>query len=261
MIASVIMIITVFVSYHYIPYANTDNTENYTLTPEDLIVTIFDVGHGDTIFVHHNDSDMLIDCGGYYPDLKIRDYVIRNNIKDLDYVIITHDHMDHTSALTDVMTMTKVNKLITNDDIKRNDKIQFGDIDIIVLNPPEKEYYSNENDNSIVLMMEYDGIKLLLEGDAEHVAERNMINSELDLDCDILKVAHHGSDTSTSEEFIKASTPSISIVSTQDDINTSFDDSVRKTLEDIGSRVYTTPEYGDIVVTVNDGEYTIVTEK
>jgi len=139
------------------------------------------------------------------------------------------------------------------------DKIPFGDANITMI-APNSEEYSDINDTSIVLMVEFDGVNLLLTGDASKQSEEEILKmaaeNQFDLDCDVLKVGHHGSRTASMEAFIEAISPEYAIVMVAEENSYGLpDEDVLERLERHGTVVYQTKDEGDIKLTIDDGQY------
>ncbi len=244
-----------------VPITNDVLIQNYTTKDDDLVITFMDVGHGDAIFIHKENHTMIVDCGGYYPNTKILSYLTANNVDTIDFLVLTHNHLDHVCAAQDIQREHIVDAVYTYNNLNRGETFTFTDNVIIeVINPPEINNYELENDKSIVLKVTYDNVSVLLTGDATKIAEQNMIDSGIDLNSDILKVAHHGGCSSTSVEFVNSVSPDISIISTEFH-RISYHKIVEDILSSFGSKIYDTDTYGDIVVVINDGNYTINTLK
>ena len=150
-------------------------------------------------------------------------------------------------------------KYYADDYIRVGDTIPFGNAKVTMLAPNSAEY-SDTNDYSIVLMVEFEGVKLLLTGDAGKESEDEMLefaqNNNFDLDCDILKVSHHGSRTANTEAFIKAVTPEYAIVMVEEENSYGLpDEDVLERLENQGSVIYQTKDMGDIHLIINDGSF------
>ncbi|MBQ9267312.1 MAG: MBL fold metallo-hydrolase [Clostridia bacterium] len=146
-----------------------------------------------------------------------------------------------------------------NDYIRVGDEIPFGNAKVTML-APNASKYSDTNDYSIVLMVEFEGVKLLLTGDAGKLSEKEMLKyaaeNDFDLKADILKVGHHGSRTANTEEFIAKVQPSHSIMMVGKDNSYGLpDEDVIERLEKHGSVIYQTQDAGDVKLTINDGKY------
>lgn len=164
---------------------------------------------------------------------------------------------EYNSQLDD----SEVGELVYNkeDYIRVGDKIAFGDANITILAPNSAEY-SDINDTSIVLLVEFEGIKMLLTGDAGEVSEKEILayanTHNIDLNCDILKVGHHGSRTASTEAFIAAVDPEYSIIMVEAGHAYGLpDEDVIERLESQGSTIFQTTNEGDIKLTIDDGEF------
>ena len=139
------------------------------------------------------------------------------------------------------------------------DKIKFGNATVTLL-APNSAKYSDTNDYSIVVMVEFEGVKLLLTGDAGKASEREILAyaeaSGFDLDCDILKVAHHGSRTANTDAFISAVKPEYAVIMVEEGNSYGLpDEDVIERFENVGAKVYMTQDVGDIKLTIDDGAY------
>lgn len=145
------------------------------------------------------------------------------------------------------------------DYIRVGDTIPFGNAKITMIAPNSAEY-SDTNDYSIVLMVEFEGVKLLLTGDAGEKSEEEMLeyakNNNFDLNCDILKVGHHGSRTANTEAFISAVDPEYAIVMVAEENSYGLpDEDVLERLEKHGATIYQTKNKGDIHLIIDDGSF------
>jgi competence protein ComEC len=146
-----------------------------------------------------------------------------------------------------------------SDYFRVGDKIQFGNALITIL-APNSASYSDTNDYSIVLLVEFEDVRLLLTGDAGVLSEREMLEyasrNGINLDCNILKVGHHGSRTASSEAFISAVRPEHAIVMVAKENSYGLpDEDVIERLERYGSTIYMTKDYSDILLVIDDGSY------
>ena len=153
-------------------------------------------------------------------------------------------------------------KMIFNpeDYFRVGDTIPFGNAKVTILGPNSSKY-SDTNDYSIVIMVEFEDVKLLLTGDAGAKAESEILNyantNGFNLDCDILKVGHHGSRTASTEEFITQVSPEYSVVMVEKGNSYGLpDEDVLERLQNHGSIIYMTQDVGDIELTIDDGKYT-----
>ena len=205
-----------------------------------LKVDFFDVGQGDGIFVETGDGkQMLVDGGPSNVILEKLGKEMTFYDRYIDLVILTHPEYDHISGLIEVVKRYSIGAIITTGVIRdtnqykewikiieqRNIPIyiaQLGgvlelnkDIKLNILYPFENlagQKVSNTNNTSIVGKLIYNNFELLLTGDIEKSVERKLVNSNINLQADILKVAHHGSKTSSAEEFLRAVGSVINII-------------------------------------------------
>ncbi len=175
---------------------------NYGLIYEKESVVFFDVGQGDSTLISlgHNKGHILIDTGGSftydYATKVIIPYLKANGIRKLDYVLISHDDFDHNGALNSLVNNFKVEKVI---DSLNFDCLDYKDFKIYNLNYGNS--YLEDNERSGVFYFELFESKFLIMGDASINVEKDIIN-KYQLDIDYLRVGHHGSNTSSSFEFL-----------------------------------------------------------
>ena len=201
-----------------------------------LSINIIDVGQGDCILISTPENkNILIDGGDENSERVIKSYLKKRKIKKLDIVIATHFDKDHIGSLDYIIDKFNIGKVYTSKDIdksqaynnlikscrnknlnfeilKKGDKIKITkDINIIVLNPSYIQ--ENKNLNSIAINLSYINMDFLFTGDCEESNEVDMINSYDLENVDFLKIAHHGSSSSSSDKFIKETSPDIAVIS------------------------------------------------
>ena len=201
-----------------------------------LSINIIDVGQGDCILISTPENkNILIDGGDENSERVIKSYLKKRKIKKLDIVIATHFDKDHIGSLDYIIDKFNIGKVYTSKDIdksqaynnlikscrnknlnfeilKKGDKIRITkDINIIVLNPSYIQ--ENKNLNSIAINLSYINMDFLFTGDCEESNEVDMINSYDLENVDFLKIAHHGSSSSSSDKFIKETSPDIAVIS------------------------------------------------
>ncbi len=152
-------------------------------------------------------------------------------------------------------------KIVFNpaDYFRVGDTIPFGNAKVTILGPNSAKY-SDTNDYSIVLLVEFEDVKLLLTGDAGKIAENEIlkyaVSNGVNLDCDVLKVGHHGSRTANTEEFITQVSPEYAVVMVEEGNSYGLpDEDVIERLQNHGSIVYMTQDVGDIELTIDNGKY------
>lgn len=251
-------------------------------------LTCFDVGLGDLALVELPDGRrIMIDSGpgeksgGFIKNSAIP-YMQENGINHLDWVVITHAHLDHYGGLQYLLENSLVDTLVVTDDFMKrkiwnnfenynpnlkiiNDTIstKWGNTKLKFLHPAEDYYSENINNMSIVLKIEQEKYKFLLSGDLEREGEAILVSRDSDmLDADFLKVGHHGSRTASSVEFLQAVTPQVAVISTG--LKNRFDFPHPEALERLGyldENLYITGKSGAVVIIINNGALEISTVK
>ena len=173
-------------------------------------VYFINVGQGDSILLKNKDNIVMIDTGGYKSFDMAKETLIpflkKKQINHIDLLVTTHDDFDHSGATQSLCDNFNVKNYFTSRD---QFPCKVGDIYLENLN----NYDGDKNDSSLVFNVSFMNKKWLFMGDASVETEKYMIASGIDLDCDILKVGHHGSKTSTCEEFLRVATPETAIIS------------------------------------------------
>jgi beta-lactamase superfamily II metal-dependent hydrolase len=254
-----------------------------TISQSILTVHFIDVGQGDSILIQTNDKNMLIDAGDNRAGSTVVSYLKDNGVTELDAVVATHAHADHIGGMVTVLNNFKVNRFIDSGNphttktyenllIAIDEKdIPFSlaeagqtiDLDpavtIDILNPGKLT--GKLNDDSVVLKLTYGDVSFLITGDSETHAEKKMIAAGFDVESDILKVAHHGSKSSTSYDFLQKVNPEICIIMVGADNRYGHPhQEIIDRLNLFGCEVYRTDLDGDIVVKTDGKEYTIETQ-
>ncbi len=236
---------------------------------ENLEVYYIDVGQADSILIINQNQSMLIDAGNNDDGQDVVKFIKERGVSKLDYVIGTHPHEDHIGGLDDVINEIDIDKIYlpkiqTNtktyesvleaiqnknksiNSLQKGDKITLGEVELEVMTDSilDKE---NLNLASNIIKLEFNGISFLFTGDAEAENEKT-INWE---NIDILKVGHHGSTTSSSSKFIKQIKPKYAIISVGKDNSYGHPHKeIIKRLENIGSEILRTDEFGTIKIMV-----------
>ena len=176
-------------------------------------VTFINVGQGDSCLIRKGNSTVLIDTGGLtYMDLareSLIPYFKKQRLYDIDLVITTHNDYDHCGALDSLIENFYVKQVVNE---ASSFPITVGGITFNNYNSHTTEF-SEENDKSLVVGFNLLHKDFLIMGDAPIEVEKNIIKEYPDLKCDILKLGHHGSKTSTCDEFIKFLKPELAIIS------------------------------------------------
>lgn len=257
-------------------------TETTTQMPEmanpsgELTLTMIDVGQADSFLLVQNGKTMLVDCGTRSTGEDVVKYLNEQGITRLDYVIGTHPHDDHMGGMYDVITNFEIGKIImpevevgkvtTNWYVKLMQEIKqgayeleyaklgavydLGEANFKIIGPIENDE-SNLNNYSIVLKVTFGDMDVIMTGDAETKVERDIIDSGEALDAEILKVGHHGSDTSSSDEFLDAVSPIYALISAK--VGNKYEHPIKSTMQKLEKRkieVYRTDENGTVVATI-----------
>ena len=207
-------------------------------TPSGLTVEFIDVGQGDCTLISCDGKNMLIDCGEREYYQVVKNYLQGKGITRLDIVVATHPHSDHIGGMymliedfdigTFIMpktskgntptTKTYLNmisslkeKSVSPDYSVVGKTYNLSDAEIEILGPVKDS--DDLNNISVVCMLRYGKSKFLFTGDAETPVELDMIDNGANLKCNVLKVSHHGSTTSTGEKFLKKADPDVAVIS------------------------------------------------
>lgn len=207
---------------------------------DDLEVDFLDIGQGDAMLIKAPEGQNILIDGG--PDSKIID-CLSDELpwwdRTIDLMILTHPHDDHVSGLIEVLKRYEVKKIaytgvphnspsflewlktikeknISLIIIDREQKITLGPDCFLEFLYPNQAIFGkkavNLNNTSIINKLTYKHNKFLFTGDAEIELENILLNNNFDLKADVLKIGHHGSDTSSSEKFLKAVDPKFGII-------------------------------------------------
>ena len=240
-----------------------------------LEVHFMDVGQGDATLIMTDGHAMLIDAGNNGKGTAVQNYLQKQGIKKLDYVIGTHPDADHIGGLDVIIYKFDCGKVLlpdyqkntkTYDEVEdtlkaksyravhpaAGDTYQLGDAVFTVTAPADKKF-DNANDYSIAVRLEYRKNAFLFVGDAEEDSENEMLKSKQNISADVYKVSHHGSKTGTSEEFLEKVDPQYAVISCGEDNSYGHPHAeVLNLLRREGVQVFRTDEQGTIVA-VSDG--------
>lgn len=251
--------------------------------PQKLRIFFIDVGQGDsTLIITPDKKTVLIDGGGsdsFDVGKKVLlPYLLDRRILKIDYVLISHFDTDHCGGILTIMEKVKVKNIIISEqaehsenyerfkklmihkkirliEVKKGDKIKIERYsEFKILFPTSRLLSENPlNNNSIVAQFNYNNFKMLFTGDIEKLAEQQILKAEkAEIRADILKVAHHGSKTSSIPEFIKAVKPKIALIGVGK--NNTFghpNQQTIKNLENIKCRIYRTDLQGEIIIKID----------
>lgn len=241
--------------------------------PDQMEVHFMDVGQGDATLVTCGGHAMLIDAGDDTKGTAIQNYLQKQKITKLDYLILTHPDADHIGGAPVIITKFNIGKvfvsnfekdnktyqkLIQSLDDKQtkaltpkvNSKYTLGSASFTILAP--NKTYDNPNDASISLLLKNGTRSFLFTGDAGEDAEKDILETGVDISADVYKAGHHGSKYSTSKDFFKAVDPFYTVISCGE--GNSYGHPHAETLNTFrtsGVKVYRTDEAGTIVASTD----------
>lgn len=241
-----------------------------------------DVGQADAALLTFDEHNILIDAGDWRGN-EVTPYLQELGVSELDLVVGSHPHADHIGQLDKVLEEFSVREVWMNGNSasskifervyegidasgadyyepRAGETFQIGDANIEVLHP--NSLTGDLNNDSIVMRITYGEVSLLFTGDAETATESLLAGSNANLSSTILKVGHHGSDTSSTEPFVEKVNPEVAIMSVAD--NSQYNHP-NKTVVDrynsLGIDLYATKTHGTVLVTTDGAEYSVSTQR
>ena len=253
---------------------------------KELKVHYIDVGQGDSILIQYDGKNCLVDAGDTHATDEVITYLNSQSVSKIDLLIISHPDADHIGSMSKVIDnfdigdvympplsedLTPTTNVYTNmllsmsrkglkvDLAEAGDTIKFGDLSFKCVAPQGE--FASKNNSSIAFKLEYGETSFLFTGDMEKESERSTLQRKYDVSADVLKVAHHGSASSTTSEFLEAVSPRIAVISVGEDNKYKHpSEEVLEALNQKGVNVYRTDLDGDIVI-ISDGRELEVTTK
>lgn len=258
-----------------------------TAVEGDVSLHFVDVGQGDCELIKTQNKAVLIDCGEkeYYADVIA--YIKSQNIEYLDYVIVTHPHSDHAGGMSYILdefdigtvimpkikdsvipttnTYVRLLNSIANKDIAveyadAGKEYTLDDVKMTVLSPVQD--YDDLNNYSVAVKFVHGENSFLFTGDIEKEAESDIMEKGYDISADVLKIAHHGSSTSSQKSFINAVSPKYAVIEVGSP--NSYNHPHKETVERLENKeivIYRTDLYGNIVFVSDGSTLNILTEK
>ncbi|ACB85687.1 stalk domain-containing protein [Natranaerobius thermophilus] len=246
--------------------------------PGQLTAHFIDVGQGDAIFLEAPcDSHILVDGGLELESQPVVNYLEELGINKIEKVVATHPHQDHIGGLIDVyqnfdvkttydsgyehdtLTYEKYYE-IANDvsnfkTARQGDKLEIDSLGAEFIHPPQG-HTGEVHDLNLVLEVEFKNQSLLLTGDAEKDTEQMIIERASDISSEILKIGHHGSYTSSSEEFLEAVDPEAAVIQVGEDNQYGHPhDQVLERLAEQNIEIYRTDYHDDIVMELDENTW------
>ncbi len=257
------------ISVDYEPSSVSPNTE-----ATEMEVHFLDVGQGDCTLIKSGDAVMLIDTGDDSQGTKIQNYLNKQGIKKLDYLILTHPDSDHIGSAAVIITKFDIDKVLMSNFEKDNKTYRkliqalddkrlkgvvpkvgavytLGSAEFTILAP--NKTYDDPNNASIALLLQNGENTFLFTGDAEDTAEKDILKNGLSVKAEVYKAGHHGSKSSSGKKFLVQVSPTYAVISCGED--NSYGHPHAKTLNNLramGIKVFRTDEQGAIIA-VSDG--------
>lgn len=268
--------------FQKVSLSNVDRAEN----SNDLEVHFLDVGKADSAYIKYKNHNILIDAADKEPTDTVCEYLAREGVSKLDLVIVSHPHRDHIGQMSNVINKFEIEKFIESeisDDIiptsvtyermlqalvdknvkvkiaHPNDVFEIEDLKFEILGPISEN--KNLNNNSLVAKMTYKDVSFLFTGDAEAFEESEIIKTNKDIKSDVLKVAHHGSKTSSTISFLKKVSPKYAVISVNSEEVTRSRQIILDRLKAVGAEIYRTDLHGNILFSTDGHEIDVKTQK
>lgn len=232
-------------------------------------VHFIDVGQGDATLILADGHAMLIDAGDNSKGTAVQLYLQKQGVERLDYLVLTHTDSDHIGGADVIISKFDIGQIFL-DDFKKDNKTyrelmesmksrdmtfstpevgteyELGDAVFTIIAP--NDTYGDPNNSSIALILDYGENSFLFSGDCEEEAERDILENGMNLDVDVYQAGHHGSRTSSTEEFLDAMSPEYAVISCEE--GNSYGHPHAQTLNNLRARrvkVFRTDEQGSIV--------------
>ena len=241
-----------------------------------LQVTFLDVGQGDCTLIRQGEHAMLFDCGPDDRGTYIQNFLEKQGIDTLDYVIASHPDEDHIGSMDVIVTKFDCQTILmmeTQKDTRTvrdvQDAIRYKGYETVSPKPgeiyelgearfqilaPIWDYGDDSNNNSIVIRLEYGNTSFLFTGDAEKEEEQDMVADGAYLKSDVYQAGHHGSSNASSRNFLEAVRPAYTVIScgAENDYGHPHAETLQR-LQEIGSEIFRTDWQGTVQA-VSDGE-------
>lgn len=249
-------------------------------------VHFMDVGQADAALLQYSEEgtayNILIDSGDWTGNEAV-DYLNAEDVHSLDLMVGSHPHSDHIGQMDKVMEEVEIEEVWMSGDEtdsqvyervidsiddegaaynepRAGESYDVGPLEIDVVSPDQ--LHGDLNDDSIVMRVTYGDVSFMFTGDAEENAEQTMVNQQDNLDADILKVGHHGSNTSSTEAFIDSVDPDVAIMSVGEDNTYGHpDEEVVSRFDAKNIDTYATKDNGNIIVKTDGNDYDVETNQ
>ena len=248
-----------------------------------MAVHFIDVGQGLGILVQSGGQNLVYDGGDSSNADLFTNYLQYQNVETIDYMISSHYDADHIGGLVEVLELFDVKTVIGPDYVHDSslyttfidavsaeglsmlypavgEAFDFGTGEFTILSP-DGIYPNGSNENSVAIKLENSENSFIFTGDAEEVTEQDMISTGMDLDCDVLSVGHHGSSSSTTWDFLSATSPEYAVISCEsgNQYGHPHAETMQK-LQDMGIQVFRSDKQGTVVALSDGTEITWTVE-
>lgn len=265
--------------------------EAYEVTGGTVEIHMIDIGQGDSILIMAPEGNILFDAGENKNESedKLKSYLDGLGIKEIEYFILSHHDADHIGGADMVIDTYSVETVIMEDwdpdygdktgvynsviesvsksegteivDYDAGDKLELGELHLEFLGPVKE--FNDKNEDSIVVRVDFGKNSILMTGDAEEGAEAELLKtySVAELDCDVLKVGHHGSSSSTTERFLDAVSPEYALISCG--VGNKYGHPHKETVEKLEKgnvKTHRTDKTGNIVLVFDGKDITVKDE-
>jgi competence protein ComEC len=253
-----------------------------------LSVSFIDVGQGDGVLVQAGGTNHLIDAGRPEEGPNVVDFLRSRGVRELDAIVVSNPDADHIGGFLDVFEAFEVERVYVSGDpkgtltynsflrgvseegsevevVRAGRRLEWGGVRADVIAPPtdaEGGLFSETNDNSVAILLSYGSARVLLAGDAEAREEEYMANGPYTGLLTVLKVTHHGSNTSSTPLFLSRFRPKIAVI--QCGADNPYGHPTPETLERLqrtGAKIFRNDEDGDVIVTIKDKQVDVAVTK
>lgn len=266
--------------------SDTTTSENVPEKPdqseEPFEITMLDVGQGLCVLVQSGDKYLIYDGGGRDSSSFVVSYLKQHGITDIEYLFASHYDVDHIAGLIGLLKTVSVKTAVIPsyetdtsiygsfmNAVTRSDNVMYAEKGkSFQLNGTKIEILyactgneTNENDRSTVIRISNEGFSAIMTGDAESAAEKTLVDEYTDLGCTLYIVGHHGSSTSSSEDFVRALHPEVAFISAGKDNEYGHPtETVLKTLADNHVTVYRTDISGNLTISFSKDDYLVTAD-